>query len=99
LAELAFFGLKQARACPFAALIFLAVFLVPREGLWYIPRYDLRVPLRSTVTTPASMQTKRRRKASQPRHGGPAAQQAGGELPYGPRITCFTTKNRAGVLR
>ncbi|HEY1392488.1 MAG TPA: DUF817 domain-containing protein, partial [Methylibium sp.] len=39
LAELAFFGLKQARACLFAAVIFLSVFIVPRGGLWHIPRY------------------------------------------------------------
>ena len=41
LAELAFFALKEARACMFAGIIFLAVFLVPRHGLWHIPRYDL----------------------------------------------------------
>ena len=41
LAELAFFGLKEARACLFAGLFFLAVFAVPRAGLFGIPRYDL----------------------------------------------------------
>ena len=35
------FGLKEARACLFAALFFLAVFAVPREGVWGLPRYDL----------------------------------------------------------
>jgi uncharacterized membrane protein YoaT (DUF817 family) len=41
LAELAFFGLKEARACLFAGLFFIAVFTVPRAGLLGIPRYDL----------------------------------------------------------
>ncbi|HJV61246.1 MAG TPA: DUF817 domain-containing protein [Albitalea sp.] len=41
LAELAFFGLKQARACLFAMVIFLSVVVVPRGGLWHVPRYDL----------------------------------------------------------
>ena len=40
-AELAFFGVKEARACLFAGLFFLAVFAVPRAGLFGIPRYDL----------------------------------------------------------
>jgi len=40
-AELAFFGLKEARACLFAGLFFIAVFAVPRAGLLGIPRYDL----------------------------------------------------------
>lgn len=35
------FGLKEARACLFAGLFFLAVFLVPRSGWWGLPRYDL----------------------------------------------------------
>jgi len=41
LAELIFFGIKEARACLFAGLFFLAVFAVPRTGLFGIPRYDL----------------------------------------------------------
>ncbi len=41
LAELIFFGIKEARACLFAGLFFLAVFAVPRAGLFGIPRYDL----------------------------------------------------------
>ncbi len=40
-AELTFFGLKEARACLFAGLFFIAVFAVPRAGLLGIPRYDL----------------------------------------------------------
>ncbi len=40
-AEFIFFGLKEARACLFAGLFFLAVFTVPRAGWWGIPRYDL----------------------------------------------------------
>jgi len=35
------FGLKEARACLFVVLFFGAVFLVPRGGLFGIPRYDL----------------------------------------------------------
>jgi uncharacterized membrane protein YoaT (DUF817 family) len=41
LAELLWFGLKEARACLFAGLFFAAVFLVPRAGLLGIARYDL----------------------------------------------------------
>jgi len=39
--ELFHFGLKVARACLFVVLFFGAVFLVPRGGLFGIPRYDL----------------------------------------------------------
>jgi uncharacterized membrane protein YoaT (DUF817 family) len=39
-AEFFFFGVKQARACLFAGLFFLTVFVVPRGGLWGVPRYD-----------------------------------------------------------
>jgi uncharacterized membrane protein YoaT (DUF817 family) len=39
-AEFLFFGFKQARACLFAGLFFVAVFVVPREGVFGIPRYD-----------------------------------------------------------
>jgi len=39
--ELFHFGLKEARACLFVVLFFGAVFLVPRAGLFGIPRYDL----------------------------------------------------------
>ena len=35
------FGLKEARACLFVALFFAAVFMVPRAGLFGIPRYDV----------------------------------------------------------
>lgn len=35
------FGLKEARACLFAGLFFLAVFGVPRAGFLGVPRYDL----------------------------------------------------------
>jgi uncharacterized membrane protein YoaT (DUF817 family) len=41
LKEFLWFGLKEARACLFAGLFFAAVFLVPRAGLFGIPRYDL----------------------------------------------------------
>jgi uncharacterized membrane protein YoaT (DUF817 family) len=39
--EFLYFGIKEARACLFAGLFFLAVFLCPRSGLLGIPRYDL----------------------------------------------------------
>jgi len=39
--EFLWFGVKQARACLFAGLFFLAVFGVPRAGILGIPRYDL----------------------------------------------------------
>lgn len=38
--EFVWFGLKQVRACLFAGLFFLCLFLVPREGIAGIPRYD-----------------------------------------------------------
>lgn len=41
LVELMHFTQKEARACLFAGLFFLSVFLVPRAGLPGIPRYDL----------------------------------------------------------
>ncbi len=40
LTEFVWFGLKEARACLFAGLFFLAVFTVPRAGLLGLPRYD-----------------------------------------------------------
>ncbi len=39
--EFLYFGLKEARACLFAGLFFLSVFLVPRAGLFGLPRYDV----------------------------------------------------------
>jgi uncharacterized membrane protein YoaT (DUF817 family) len=41
LAEFLAFGIKEARACLFAALFFAAVALVPRAGVLGLPRYDL----------------------------------------------------------
>ncbi|GGX86957.1 DUF817 family protein [Massilia dura] len=41
LVELLYFGIKEARACLFAGLFFLAMFCVPRAGLFGIPRYDV----------------------------------------------------------
>ncbi len=41
LVEFLWFGIKEARACLFAGLFFLAVFGVPRSGILGIPRYDL----------------------------------------------------------
>jgi uncharacterized membrane protein YoaT (DUF817 family) len=39
--EFLWFGIKEARACLFAGLFFLAVFGLPRAGFIGIPRYDL----------------------------------------------------------
>jgi len=41
LTEFIFFGVKEARACIFVGLFFLAVFLVPRDGIFHVPRYDV----------------------------------------------------------
>src|SRR5471032_2044474 len=41
LAEFLYFGIKEARACLFVWLFFSAVFLVPRTGLFGLPRYDV----------------------------------------------------------
>lgn len=41
LVEFLYFGLKNARACLFVGLFFSAVFLVPRAGLFGVPRYDV----------------------------------------------------------
>ena len=41
LRELLWFGLKEARACLFAGLFFVAVFAMPRAGLFGLPRYDV----------------------------------------------------------
>lgn len=39
--EFLWFGLKEARACIFVGLFFLAIFIVPHGGAIGIPRYDL----------------------------------------------------------
>ncbi len=39
--ELLWFGAKEARACLFAAIVFGAVILVPRDGVLGLPRYDV----------------------------------------------------------
>jgi uncharacterized membrane protein YoaT (DUF817 family) len=39
--EFTCFGIKEARACLFVVLFFLAVFCTPRAGLFGLPRYDL----------------------------------------------------------
>ena len=38
--EFLYFGIKEIRACLFAALFFAAVFAMPRAGIWGVPRYD-----------------------------------------------------------
>lgn len=40
LREFVCFGVKEARACLFAGLFFLAVFALPRAGIVGLPRYD-----------------------------------------------------------
>ncbi|MEP7157728.1 MAG: DUF817 domain-containing protein [Betaproteobacteria bacterium] len=39
--EFLYFGIKEARACLFAGLFFISVFIMPRSGLFGIPRYDV----------------------------------------------------------
>ncbi|WP_432381142.1 DUF817 domain-containing protein [Duganella sp. P38] len=39
--EFLYFGIKEARACLFVALFFASVLLVPRAGLFGVPRYDV----------------------------------------------------------
>lgn len=39
--EFLYFGIKEARACLFAGLFFLAIFALPRAGILHIPRYDI----------------------------------------------------------
>jgi uncharacterized membrane protein YoaT (DUF817 family) len=41
LLEFLYFGIKNARACLFVALFFASVLLVPRAGLFGLPRYDV----------------------------------------------------------
>jgi uncharacterized membrane protein YoaT (DUF817 family) len=41
LMEFLWFGIKEARACLFVGLFFGAIFLMPRAGLFGVPRYDL----------------------------------------------------------
>ncbi len=38
--EFLYFGIKEARACLFAGLFFAAMFLMPRGGVFGLPRYD-----------------------------------------------------------
>ncbi len=39
--EFLYFGIKEARACMFAGLFFISIFIVPRDGLLGVPRYDV----------------------------------------------------------
>lgn len=39
--EFLYFGFKEARACLFAGLFFVSIFLVPKAGLFGLPRYDV----------------------------------------------------------
>ncbi|OLP48357.1 hypothetical protein BJF91_07925 [Allorhizobium taibaishanense] len=47
--EFIYFGVKEARACVFVGLFFLAVFLVPRAGMFGIARYDLLFVIAITI--------------------------------------------------
>lgn len=39
--EFLYFGIKEARACMFAGLFFVSIFVVPHGGVLGIPRYDV----------------------------------------------------------
>jgi uncharacterized membrane protein YoaT (DUF817 family) len=43
------FFIKEVRACTFAGLFFLAVFTVPRAGMFGVPRYDLLLLIAITI--------------------------------------------------
>ena len=47
--EFLFFGVKEARACLFAGLFFLSIFIVPRGGVFGIPRYDILLLVALTI--------------------------------------------------
>lgn len=47
--EFLYFGIKNARACLFAGLFFLSIFLVPRAGLFGLPRYDVLLAIALTI--------------------------------------------------
>lgn len=47
--EFFYFGMKQARACLFAGLFFVAVFLVPQSGILGLPRYDVILFITLTI--------------------------------------------------
>lgn len=47
--EFWFFGLKEARACLFAGLFFVAMFAIPKTGILGIPRYDALLIFALTV--------------------------------------------------
>ena len=49
--EFCFFVLKEARACLFAGLFFLAMFAVPRGGLFGVARYDVLLVFALAVQT------------------------------------------------
>lgn len=49
LIEFLYFGAKEARACLFAGLFFAAVFLMPRTGLFGLPRYDALLVVALTI--------------------------------------------------
>ncbi len=49
--EFFYFGIKQARACLFVGLFFLAVFTVPKTGILGLPRYDALLVIALAIQT------------------------------------------------
>ncbi|CAI3926845.1 MULTISPECIES: DUF817 domain-containing protein [Commensalibacter] len=47
--EFLFFGAKEARSCLFVGLFFLSIFIVPKSGIWIIPRYDVLFIIAITI--------------------------------------------------
>ena len=47
--EFLWFGIKEARACMFAGLFFVAVFMTPKAGLLGVPRYDALLLIALTI--------------------------------------------------
>ena len=47
--EFFYFGVKEARACLFAGLFFLSVFIVPRSGILGLPKYDVILIIALTI--------------------------------------------------
>ncbi|CAI3924062.1 DUF817 family (YoaT) [Commensalibacter communis] len=47
--EFLFFGIKEARSCLFVGLFFLSIFIVPKSGIWIIPRYDALLIIAITI--------------------------------------------------
>ena len=50
--EFLYFGIKEARACLFAGLFFVSIFIVPRTGVFGIPRYDVLLIIALAILAP-----------------------------------------------